>query len=336
MMQSNLINDLLISRRKALQALGGLSAVLATPAGVLAASQAPADMKNGLNYQDPLDNLYAFGKIWAGYDQPVYGAYHGIMYARVDGKVNTPLFGYVGTGVLQGRIETDGSLSLRGRETGFFTDLAMTRILESWDNPYTGEKNIPFNFLNDIGGKLDQEMPRYAFGTPDDKPTLMNSGTHVEKDGKVPFILPFETYGDDLLMAWDYAHDYTNPVTPDKWPKASTGPRITPSEHFTFRVSKREMEDRSVPTCRSMAGFTRVSDWWPWMRMGGNRYQNGALIGRMYSHKGLPGYQDIPRYLLDYVEKHHAKYLEVPEVWSSTGPRGTWEKYAEAVPPEVG
>ena len=228
-MNSDFINRLFLNRRDALTALAGLS-VLASSNVSLALNETKEThaATRTLNYNDPHDNLYAFGKIWAGFDEPQYGAYHGIMYGRAGGKRHEPLFGYTGTGVMQAKFDKDSNLHIRGKETGFFTDLASGEILEEWLNPYTNELVKPFNFLNEVGAKLTTEMPLHFFGTSNDTPTLMNKGTHIEKDGKVPFILPFEEYGDDLLLAWDYAHGYTNPVTKDKWPSAHTGPKISP------------------------------------------------------------------------------------------------------------
>lgn len=335
-MKSEFVNDLLMHRRSALKTLAGLS-LSALGGNVLAQNGTLAYQPNTsstFDYDNPYDNAYAFGKIWAGYDEPQYGAYHGVMYGRAGGTRAKALFGYTGHGVMQSKIDSDGNVYIRGKETGFYTDLATGEILEEWLNPYTGERVKPFNFLNRIGAKLTAEMPRLDFGTDEDEPTLVNEGTHREENGTVPFILPFESYGDDLLLAWDYAHGYQNPVTKDKWPKASTGETISPSEHFTFRVSKSELEDRSIPSSRFVAGFTRVAEWWPWMHMGGHQYQDGVLFGRMFSHKGLPGYQDLPPKLLAYLEKNHPEHLEIPSDWEETRPVGTWEKYANQVPPE--
>jgi hypothetical protein len=326
-MSSLLVNDLLISRRSAIGWLAGLSAGAALPGR---ASSAAA-----LNFDDPYDNLYAFGKIWAGYEEPQIGAFHGLMYARIGTRRLIPLFGYTGTGVMQSKIDGDGNLWVRGRETGYFTDLATGDILETWDNPFTGETVEVFNFYNPrMGGKLTAQMPRFAMGSARDEPTLMNDGTAKEGAGIVPFVLPFQSYGDDLLLEWDYAHEYTNPVTPEGWPKASTGPRISPSEHFTFSMSRSQMQDRSEPSVRFMAGFSRVSQWWPWMRMGGSDVQDEVLFGRMFSHKGLQDYGDVPPKVLAYIEKNVPEYLEPPEDWPLEQPRGTWEAYANEVPPE--
>ena len=338
-MKSELIDGLFLRRRSVLKALAGASVATAAPSvfsmSGTPAANAPASSSQPFDYNNPYDNIYAFGKMWAGYDEPQYGAYHGVMYARVPGKRNKALFGYTGTGLMQARVEASGNVSIRGKETGFFNDLATGEILEEWLNPYTGELVKPFNFINTLGITLTTEIPKFAFGGASDEPTVMNEGMNQSSDGKVPFILPFESYDDDLLLGWDYAHGYENPVTKDKWPKAHTGNHISPSEHFTIRASKQEMEDRSIASCRFTAGFMRMSEWWPWMHMGGHEYQNGTLFGRMHSHKGLPGYQDIPPKLLAYIEKYHPESLEVPATWGDRRQKSTWENYADQVPPEA-
>ncbi|MGI9341962.1 MAG: DUF1838 family protein [Gammaproteobacteria bacterium] len=288
-----------------------------------------------LDFNDPYDNLYAFGKIWAGYDEPQIGGFHGLMYGRIGAARLIPLFGYTGTGVMQAKIDDDGNMWIRGKETGYFTDLATGDILETWDNPWTGDTVEVFNFYNpNMGGKLTAQMPRFAMGAAKDDATLMNEGTHVDQAGMVPFILPFEVFGDDLMLAWDYAHEYTNPVTKDKWPRACTGERISPSEHFNFYMSLAQMMDRSAPACRYTAGFSRISQWWPWMRMGEHEYRDEVLFGRMFSHKGLADFGDVPPKVLAYIEKNAPEYLEVPDHWPEVLPKGTWEAFAEEVPAE--
>ncbi len=328
-MNSELVNGLFAGRASA-------AAALAESGG---ASGGAAGSGTALDFDDPYDNLYAFGKIWGGYDEPVLSGFHGLMYARIGAQRLIPLFGYTGTGCMQSKIDADRNVWIRGKETGYFTDLATGDILSTWKNPWTGKTVEVFNFYNaEMGGRLTAEMPRFAMGAVKDQATLMNDGTQRVQSaaGTVPFILPFETYGDDLLLAWDYAHEYTNPVTPEGWPQASTGPRISPSEHFTFCMSLAEMQDRSVPSSRFMAGFSRLGQWWPWMRMGGHELaESGVVFGRMFSHKGLKGPGDIPPKVLTYIEKHAPEYLTVPEHWPNVNPHGTWEAFAREVPREV-
>jgi len=71
------------------------------------------------------------------------------------------------------------------------------------------------------------------------------------------------------------------------------------------------------------------------MKMGGSKYQDGVLIGRMFSQKGLPGTQSVRPKLLNYIEKHAPEYLTLPDGWPIQNHRvGTWESYRQDIPPE--
>jgi hypothetical protein len=331
-MNSRFIEDLSMTRRGLLTASLAFGSSLA-----LGSMSALAKSTGKLDYSDPRDNLYAFGKIWSSYEEPCVGAFHGLMYVRLPGKRMIPVFGYTGTGALFAKIDDNGDLLVKSRETGYFTDLKTGDILETWDNPFTGKTVEVYHFYNDVlGGKIGKEIPRFFMGAAGDSPTLMNEGTAFpDQYGNYPFILPFQQYGNDLMLSWDYTHDYTNPVTPAGWPRSSTGPRITPSEHFTFQVNKDELEDRSLPTCRMTAGFTRVSECWPFMEMGGTEFADATLFGRMHSHKGLKGYAEVPPKLLDYIEKHAPEFLTLPDGWEKNNQRvDTWKAYAQDIPPE--
>ena len=339
-MPSQLVSDLLLGRRRALGGLAGLALGATGLATAAPSKQIPKSATRALDYDDPKDNLYAFGKIWSGYDAPVVGGYHGLLYARIGNQRLIPLFGYAGTGATQARFDpVAGKLHLKSRETAFFTDLRTGEPLDYWDNPFTGERVDVYHFYDyALAGVLGTEMSRVDPAKKDDAHTLVNEGTvFPDADGNVAFRMPFQQFGtDDVLLAWDYTNDYANPVDPAGWPKASVGPRVTPSEHFLFHLSKRQLEDRSVASARFVAGFTRQSNWWPWMKMGGSKYQDGILIGRMFSHKGLPGLGDVPPKILAYLERHAPEYLEPPQDWTPRVDRlDTQRAYAQDIPPEV-
>ena len=288
-----------------------------------------------LDFGNPVDNLYAFAKLWSTLaDEPVLSSFHGTMFANIEGRKSVPLFGYAGTGLFQSRVLENGHVRLRGKETGYFTDLATGKVIEHWDNPFTGETVPVYKFLNDrIRGELSTEMPRFDFGGDDDEPTVMNADGATE-DGPVPFVLPWEIFGNRVHLAWDYCHGYENPVSKDRWPRASTGAYINPSEHFYFTTSLDELNDRSAPSARFTAGFSRMSPWWPWMRMGETGIA-GVLFGRMISVKSDGRPDDVPREIFDYTARNHPDFLEAPDDWDDGAPIGTWEAYARDVPPEV-
>ena len=341
MTSSMLLKDALVGRRQALALLGGgvLGGGMLAARGATSSGSADNTSK-ALDFSNPIDNLYAFGKIWSGYGEPVIGGFHGLMYLKLPGKRLMPVFGYTGTGVMLAEHDPRGLLRIKSRETGYFTDLRTGDILEYWDNPITGERCEVYHFYNDlIAGTLTTKVPKFMYGTEGDSPTVMNEGTvFAEADGRYPFRLPFSRYGDDLMLEWDYAHEYTNPVTPEAWPSYSTGKRITPSEHFTMFASLKETQDRGLPTARMRAGFARLSECWPWMRMGkaAPELRGAMLFGRMHSHKGLPGTAEVPPKVLAYIEKHAPDYLTLPPGWESSNKRvETWGAFAMDVPPEV-
>lgn len=343
-MTSQFIADLTTNRREALGSIAGVmlagAAAGATGTAQAADSKGRAKNSKALDFNDPLDNLYAFGKITSGYGEPVYGGYHGIQYARIGNQRLIPLFGYAGHGVSMVEFDAKaGVLRRKSRETAFFTDLRTGEPMETWTNPFTEETVEVYHFYNpSLAGVVGTEMPPIMLGTKGDAPTFFNQGTvFPDPSGKTMFRMPFQQFGeDDILLAWDYTHDYTNPVDPKGWPKASVGPRVSPSEHFTYYVSKRDLEDRDMPTVRARAGFSRQSNWWPWMRMGGNKYQDGVMISRMFSHKGLKGTADIHPKILAYVEKHAPHYLEAPKDFTVRNDRIDVQKaYVQDIPPEV-
>jgi hypothetical protein len=291
--------------------------------------------RRSLDFADPRDNVYAFAKMWGTFaDVPTIGVFHGLMYAWLPGERLRPLFGYAGTGVTKCRQEPDGSVTMRGKETGYFYDTVTGEVIDAWENPWTGETVEVYPFLNDrIGGRLTLEMPRLHLGENEAEGSQMNDSA-----AGAPFVLPWQVYGDEVLLEWDYAHLYTNPLPPAAYPRSSTGSTINPSEHFTIYTSLAELEDRSLPSAHFRAGFSRVSPWWPWMRMGdgrGGQVAEGVMTGRLFSRSVRRGLDDIPRPLLERIERDCPDYLELPADWEVGPILSSWEAYARDTPPEA-
>lgn len=329
MIQEAMFNSL--SRRAMFGGLAGMGAMAASVPAFGAAGRTKGDIRP-LDVLDPRENLYGFAKMWGTIGpKAVLSGYQGVQYAIVGDKRAMPLFGYCGFGNNRNVIQPDGSVKVMGKECGYFTDLATGEILDYWDNPWTGERVEVFPFLNDRWrGTLTLEQKVFKIG---DGETINNdNGTQGQK-GK-PFLLPWQRIGDQYLLSWDYAHEYTNPVTPEGWPKASTGRRANPSEHFCIFTPTAEIDDRSLPSARFHAGFMRQGPWWPWMLMGKSGV-HGVLTGRMHSYKITGTVEDIPPAVLKRVERDRPDLLEEPTDGPDEGVRGTLEAYAEEVPPEV-
>ncbi|TXS92018.1 DUF1838 domain-containing protein [Parahaliea maris] len=314
-----------------LAAAAGASTVI--PAAAIAAGEPRANAHiKPLDVMDPRENLYGFAKLWGTIgDKAVLSGYQGVQYAIVGSQRAKPLFGYCGFGNIRNKILPDGTVKVMGKECGYFTDLATGKIIDHWDNPWTGERVEVFPFLNDrFRGSLGLTRKVFKVG---DGETVNNDMGEGGGAGE-PYRLPWQVIGDQYLLGWDYAHEYTNPVTPEGWPKASTGPRVNPSEHFTIFTPRDEIDDRSLETARYTAGFMRQAPWWPWMMMGQSGV-HGVLMGRMHSYQITGGMDDVPAVVRERVEKDRPDLFEEPTDGPDLGVIGTLEAYAEQVPPET-
>lgn len=324
-----------ISRRSMLGGtlVGAAAAAIATPAAAHTAGSSGTNIRP-LDIEDARENLYGFAKVWGTIGpKAVLSGYQGVQYALVGTKRAVPVFGYAGFGNIRNTIMPDGSVKVRGKECGYFTDLATGEIIDHWDNPWTGERVEVFPFLNDrFRGTLGLTRKVYRVG---DSETVNNAmGEPSKPTEPEPFRLPWQIIGDQYLLGWDYAHEYTNPVTPEGWPKASTGRRVNPSEHFTIFTPRNEVDDRSLETARFHAGFMRQAPWWPWMMMGQSGV-HGVLFGRMHSYQITGGPEDVPPAVLKRVERDRPDLFDEPTDGPEEGVRGTLEAYVEEVPPEV-
>jgi len=321
-----------IQRRSFLGAGLGLAGGLAagSPAAFAASASTPLD------FSTARDNVYGFVKSYTSLsEKPVFGAFEGVQYAVIGKERARPLFRFAGFGHLQGRINADGTADIRSKEVGLFLDLKSGEVIDTWENPWTGETVKVLPFYNEASnGHIPLEMPTFAMGTKKES-TLMNEADAKQNaSGAAPFIIPWRRIGDQYLFEWDYAHEYTNPVTPEGWPKASTGPRINPSEHFVFYVPAAALEDRAVLNPPLYSGFMRQGPWWPWMLMGQSGV-DGVLLGRMHSHRITGGLDEINPAVLARVRRDRPDLLEPPNSWTPAPIKDTWSYYASHVPPET-
>jgi hypothetical protein len=132
-------------------------------------------------------------------------------------------------------------------------------ILETWDNPYTGEtvrvvpiENDPFNY------NITQFYP--------DPPSF--GGLNTEKPPKMPLILPWSVKGDMLHLTTDIHLYYPNALQPDKWPRESAGAMVQVTELYRYYMSVKDMKNPNLTQVPCSGCWSRVTPWLPWMLMG--------------------------------------------------------------------
>ena len=135
-----------VDRRTALAGFGALAGapLVAGLAGCAPSSppSTPAANSLKLDFSKPEDNLTAWVKLVSSLEDGVEtcGYFTGTQYAVIGSQeVIKPLFRIAGFGMSRVSLLPDGRYENLHREVVFYMDLKEDRILETWDNPYTGE-----------------------------------------------------------------------------------------------------------------------------------------------------------------------------------------------------
>jgi hypothetical protein len=270
------------TRRGALAVgLGGMA--------VLSASVSRSAFAAPPNLSDPADFLTTVVKMRGAIDGSLsLGWVMGQRYAIVDGRA-VPMFGLLASTFSSYTRLDEASFEMRSFEVAYFTDLTSGKLLEAWDNPFTG-KTV--------------EVPQTRMG---------------------PSVVPIKPSGFDLsavlrMAAMSARHQFRPAVTlrDDIWiteeinisgDPPATGPapfRYNEMTTYNAKLSDLEKPDlATVPTSiqyQSMVGFS------PWQGMQGIDAKNmgrgsGTRVARV---------EDFPPYYLELTEKYHPDALNDP------------------------
>ena len=314
------------NRRDLLKAATGLGvAAAALGAGpVQAAAHAGKGLSVGgpMRVKDPLWNRDALARLQGNLDfgKVKHGSYFGVVSGMREGEIVRPLMGFEGFSSTRLIDNGDGSYQKLLRETVYYTDLKTGEVLETWDNPYTGEKvrvvhvaNDPFNIV------IEQYYPKGpSYG-----------GLRKEEEKRVPMLLPWRmTRPNTVTLATDINLYYPSALQPDKWPRESSGTMVRVSELFRYVIRREELEDPALTSVEYSGSWARITPWLPWMLMGqapGNIHYMGTMGG--YNTLDM-----ISPQVRAYAEKHHPQYFDAPTKWEEPS-LSSLEDYARTQKP---
>jgi hypothetical protein len=309
--------DQLLDRRSALLGLGALAGT-AGLAGCAPpeASKQPRKSLN-LDFSTAEDNLTAWVKLVSSLENGVEtcGYFSGTQYAVIGPQaVITPLFRIAGFGMSRVTRLEDGRYQNLHREVVFYLDLKEDRILETWDNPYTGETVEVFNTHNDPVNSYYSTIFKQRFGNPE-------AGFETVE---FPFILPWEVMGDRAIVSFAVNTRWPTPLPEEKWPREHFGEWYRTSEYFQIHSSMADLNDPDMLKVPYTGAWQKVAPWHPWMLM--DNREGGILgISNVFS---LNGTHELPTLIREYAEKNYPKYLHAPEVWEEPN-MATWETFAK-------
>ena len=203
------------------------------------------------------------------------------------GKAPVALMGFEGYNICRSEKLADGTWRMLSRELGFYRDLKTGKILETWDNPISGERNTVIDVAND---------PVNQVHNPPGRPQMA---------------LPWVKAGDWLMLTMSIPLSYPNPLQPEQFPRQSSGPVYAGSEHFKFFVSRKDLENPAIKSAPLLMAWTRTGPWLPWMELG---TRPGGLLYVAQSAK-IDSFEDLPQDMQDLVHSKYPEYTSAPSTW---------------------
>lgn len=232
------------------------------------------------------------------------GWYGGVVMGVRDGEKVRPLMNFEGFSHARLIDNGDGSYQKLLREVVFYKDLKTGKILETFDNPYTGETvkvvpvaNDPFNFVIE---KYYPKGPSYG-------------GLNKLSDApRVPLRYPWKiTDENTVTLATDIHLFYPSALQPDEWPRESSGEMVRVSEMFRYIIRREDIENPEKTSITYSGSWHRITPWLPWMLMG----QAPGHITYVGTMGGFSNLDMVSPEVIAYAEKHFPKYFDAPAEW---------------------
>ena len=269
---------------------------------LLAAAIALSPQAKALDLQSETGSVEAMVKLRCSLDpkQEEILWWAGTLFAQEPGKKAAPLMGFEGYNICRAEKQADGVWRLYTRELTFYRDLKTGKILETWDNPISGERNTVVDVAND-------------------------PVNHVQNPpGRPQMPLPWVKTPGWLMLTWNIPLAYPNPLMPEQFPRQSSGPVYAGSEHFMFFVKREDMENPAIKSAPLLMSWTRTGPWLPWMELG---QRPGGLLYIAQSAK-LGSLKELPQDIQDLVHSKYPEYATAPATWVQPNVT-SWTRYKQ-------
>lgn len=275
-----------------------LAALAATSslAGTLAAET--------LSATDPEDALTISRRIMCSTvdEAPAVYSWSGDVYSRRQGERDRLLFRVEGMNVRACSAASDPErgegFALVSRELLLYLDPETGEVVDEWQNPWTGETNEVLHVNNDPVNFEMYEADRD--GAPTTWPGVVADGLWHQRT-TVPLFYP-------------------NPLGGDF--QAEVGGTYHATEMFNFFGDTESLLDTDEEA-EVHVGWVRVSDWLPWMEMGGRE-------GSLYFHTAgskLGSTDELPEVMRTAIEERYPRYAGPPPAGDARENVTSWSWY---------
>ena len=210
----------------------------------------------------------------------------GTVFAHLPQKAPTALLGFEGYNICRAEKQPDGVWTLITRELTFYRDLKTGKIVDEWDNPFTGERNAVLHVANDPVNNVLNPPGRQT-------------------------IYPWVESGDQLMLTNNIPLTYPNPLQPKDFPKQSSGEMYVGGEHFMWFAPRADMANPAISQARATYGWARVGPWLPWMEMG---ERPGNLFYTAQGNKKA-SIKELPADIQERVRTTYPEYATAPKTF---------------------
>lgn len=279
---------------------------LLAPALLAAAS---AGIAADLKLDTPQENLAAARRIQCSTrdGEAVTWYWKGQAYSRVPGEPDRQLFAVEGMNIRQcGPLNgaTDGSFMMATREVLLYEDPKTGKVLDSWDNPWTGKQVKVVHVAND--------------------PVNQRIGA-TDRAGR-PTRLPLEINGKQWWMTSTIPLFYRNPLAGDY--QDYIGGKYHATEMFNFFGSVPELADTRRTSVNVSVGWVRMSSWLPWMEMG----DRAGLIYFSTAGRKLDRWEEMPEAFRNEIKANYPLYLAPPPLDDPRPNETSWSYFKKVTP----
>jgi hypothetical protein len=270
---------------------------------------------------DEIDLMTAEGSVLANRkiqcstvdEKPVVYTWQGKAYSRVPGERDKHLFNLDGMNIRQCTTVEDPEKGtgyrMVSREIMLYLDPRTNEVLRTWTNPWTGAELTPIHVAND---PVNMRAP--SFG--------------LDRAGN-PMGASIKEINGTWLMPFEVPLFYTNVLGGDY--QKYVGGTYHATEIFDFNGDMEELLDPDLDTAYPVVSWVRISQWLPWMEMGGR-------FGNLYFNamgKKLESFDQLTDTMKAEIAANYPEYTTPPPV-DDTRPNETSWTYMKKILDERG
>jgi hypothetical protein len=187
------------------------------------------------------------------------------------------------------------------RELLIYRDVKTGEVLKTWTNPWTNEVLDVLHVANDP----------------------VNSTTFVKgRDGQ-PSKWTGTTIGNTWTTSITVPLFYSNPLAGPY--QAEIGGTYHATEMFNFSGDLADLLSPSITTAKAGVAWVRISDWLPWMRMGG---REGEIYFNTIGRK-LDNFEQMPATMLAEIALNYPDYTAPPPLNDARPNETSWSYFKD-------